>query len=687
MASGFVLIGGWVWSERRDAMTRTFLLVCLSFAWLLAPPPMSSFSLIVQVHTLVLAAISLFLPVLLVHFFALFPESRAPGRMLEITRASYGVATILFVVTVAVIFIEALYPAQVVIQAVAALWFAAGVLASLLLFGAPLRRAANPDVRRRLRVAFVGTVLGAGPLAAMVVARTVTPDAKMPGEVEVVLLTLLVPASFAWSAVVHSIFDFRVALRIGMVVLVMALGGAGVLVAAEWLGTRWPDFGTGLSGGALALMTLGAAMVGPASPWLRRMAEKVLPEPSHLTLEGWAAREAHRGGESESALLADACEVVARHLHADGCVMLSRNGAGTLREAARSGDGIRGLPEILDLVEAGLTRPGVQSIEEAELDPRVHEHLAGAGVRWLLPIGAPPRAVMLVGRRLAGSWLDRRESFGLERFALHLDVALENATLRREASSRGHLDRELKEAGAIQAHLLPRRAPVHPTLDCAAAALAGGTVGGDYYDFVEGPAREFTLAVGDAAGSGVPAALVLAGVQARFRSEAKRGLQPSQILASLNQELVALDRPEKFMSLLCARVEVRSGRIWFANAGLTPPLVWRRDGRCEEVTGGGVLLGVSAGAHYSDLGVDLGAGDLVLLYSDGLVEARRGDEMFGTEGILKVLGQGPYRRASDLLKALLEGVRGFADRPLDDITVVVLRQLAGPLAGRPAPRN
>ena len=274
--------------------------------------------------------------------------------------------------------------------------------------------------------------------------------------------------------------------------------------------------------------------------------------------------------------------------------------------------------------------------------------------------------------------------FELERFAEHLGVTLENAVLRREAHGRLHIDRELREAGAIQAHLLPRRAPVFPTLDCAAAALSSESVGGDYYDFVEGPGRDFTLAVGDAAGKGIPAALLLAGVQARFRTEACKGRTPGQLLDALNRELVGLDQPEKFVGLLCARFEVRTGRLCFANAGLTPPLLRRRDGACEELTASGVLLGVSLRASYPDECVTLGAGDLVVIYTDGLTEARRGDELFGVEGVRRVLDMHAGRRAADILDALLEEVRAFTDRPLDDVTVVVLRQLTGAIA-EPAP--
>ncbi len=130
------------------------------------------------------------------------------------------------------------------------------------------------------------------------------------------------------------------------------------------------------------------------------------------------------------------------------------------------------------------------------------------------------------------------------------------------------------------------------------------------------------------------------------------------------------------MALLCACVEARAGRLWFANAGLTPPLLRRRDGRFEELSQSGVLLGVTPQASYADACVELGPGDVIVIYTDGLSEARRGDELFGTRRLREVVDAHAGRKASDLLHALLEAAEGFADHPLDDVTVVVLKQLA-----------
>jgi len=713
VASGFVLLGGWVWSERRDRLARALFLLCLAFAWLLAPLPRWSAPALALLHDAILTGITLFLPALFIHFFALFPESRARGPLSASVGAGYAVATLLYVPSLIPIAFQTigLPPAQTlgdVVQAAGALWFAAGLLTALGLFATSFRRAGSADARRRLRVAFAGTLLGSAPLAAAIAVRNLSPGTAVPGERWAVVLTLLVPASFAWSTVVHRIFDFRVALRTAAVIVLLAAVGAVVYGIGEWLAaTWWPDLGAGIAGGALAFVALAACLAGPSAPWLGSLGARVVPgdEPGPLvSLSGSgmppgapAAEAGSAAGEPRLAggtlarapsverVLTSACEAVVRYLKLDGCLALTIDGNGSGSVFGAGSGGMREPGPGLRLRAAHLVGAGIQAVADAPLEAADREALEMAGVDWLLPVGDEPvRAVLLLGRRLAGAWLGRRESEELERFADHLAVSLENAALRREATSRGALQRELMEAGAIQAHLLPRRAPVCPTLDCAAAALSCEPVGGDYYDFVEGEGRDFTLVVGDAAGKGIPAALLLAQVQARFRGEARTATSPGDLMSALNLELVRFDQPEKFVGLLCARVEVRTARVWFANAGLTPPLVRRRDGRFEEILMGGVLLGVSPHASYPDACVEMSAGDIVVVHTDGLTEARCGDELFGTERVREVLERARHLRAADILEALLTAVRAFADRPLDDLTVVVLKQLTDPV---PVPRT
>jgi len=688
VACGFLLLASVVWGERRDPLTHAFVLLSLAFALLVAPMPQWRDARFALFYEALYSGITLFLPAQFIHFFALFPEGRRTlGRLGAGVAIGYFVASLLFVLTLATLLLPrallpSIEPATGVLDEVSAIWFAAGLLGAVALFARSFVAAANRDSRRRLRVALVGTLLGVAPLAGVTLIRNLSPVTELPGERLAVLLTLLVPASFAWAIVVHRLFDMRVAIRAAAVVGALAAGAVITLVAADVLEqSRGRAFADYVSAGALAFMALGALLGGS-------IAELVRPRggpwfsPVDLAAGPAATEPAATSGvlPTRERLLQSACQTLAEDLRLSGCAAIALE-EGRPRWLARAGSLASGT--LSERFALALPGTGVAALHDLALDPEDRDVLEGASVGWLMPLGDPARHALLLGRRLAGSWLGRHEVRELSRFTSHLGTELDNLRLRREASSHVAIDRELREAGAIQAHFLPRRAPSYPTLDCAAAAMSSEKVGGDYYDFVENGERDFTLAVGDAAGKGVPAALLLAGVQARFRSEARRGLRPSALLSAINRQLLQHEQPEKFVGLLCAHVDVRRARMGFANAGLTPPLLRRHDGSFEELTAGGVLLGVRPDAAYADAWVELSAGDVVLLYTDGLTEARNGEELFGIERVRDCVAAHAHRRATDILAGLLHEVRAFADRQLDDLTVVVLRQLADPVGTRP----
>lgn len=676
VAVAFLLLGGWVWRERRDRLTRTFYLLCLSFAVFFAPLPHLTSHAAEWAYAFLSLLAQLFIGPLFSHFFALFPESGKP-RARAWVLASYAAATVLLACYLGVMLESqfgagrgaALLPP---LEGASSAVFATGLLGGLVLFAFAFARVRTSDARRRLRVAFIGTLFGALPFALLVGLRNLSQAPALPGERWAVPFMLLVPLSFAWAMAVHNVFDFRVALR-AFTRAVVALLGAGVLyVAGEWLAASWwPALGQGVAGAALAFAALLAALAGPAAGWLGAAGRRLVPIADEWSLRDWAPE-----GGDEQQLLHGACEAIVHALRLDGCAALRVDERGSM--LARTG-----------ALVAPVLSPGVPAVLRHESGPREpselrlsHEDrdaLEQAGAHWLLPVN--DRVALALGRRFAGAWLSREESRALEQLAQVLGVGLENLELKREARGRGALAKEMREAKAVQARRLPRRTPVLPTLDCAAATLATEAVGGDYYDFVETGGREFTLAVGDAAGHGVPAALVLAGVQSRFRDEAQRARHPGELLEAMNRDLVAVDQPEHFMGLLCARVDAAGGTVRFANAGLTPPLLRRRDGRRAELTDSGLLLGVQAGAVYPVASVELEPGDVLVVYTDGLSEASRGGVPFGDEQVWAVLDRHAHRRAADLVEELMGAVRAWADGPLDDLTVVVLKQLARARAG------
>lgn len=674
VAVAFLLLGGWVWSERRDRLTRTFLLLTLAFAVVLAPPPHLDALPFMLAYACLNMLASLFIGPLFSHFFALFPDAtRMRGRWW--VRTCYAAATVLLACFTGVL-LESLAggthgrmlrPLLLVAPSAVA---TAGILGGLVSFALAFAGAGSSDDRKRLRVAFFGTLAGALPFALLVGLHSVTRAPALAGERWAVPFTVLVPLSFGWAMAVHRVFDFRVALRAATRALVALLGAGLLFLAGEAIASAlWPALATGVLGGAFASLALLAGLAGPARAWLAQVGQRMVPIADEWSLRDWTP-----SGHDEPALVNDACEAIVRALRIDGCAPVRFASEPSVRVAP----GMNGAfePPLLsaEAAEALAHTRGVHELAESRLSHDDLTAAARAGVRWLLPVS--PRLTLALGRRIAGAWLSREDARALDGLAHLLAVALENLELKREARGHGALEREMRVAQAVQMKRLPRRTPVFPTLDCAASTLATEAVGGDYYDFVGTGGREFTLAVGDAAGHGVPAAIVLAGVQARFRDEAQRARHPGELLEAMNRDLVALEQPEHFMGLLCARVEAASGAVRFANAGLTPPLVRRRDGRIERFEESGLLLGVQAGARYPVVSLELEPGDVLIVYTDGLTEALRADEPFGDRQLAEVLQHHGHRRASDLVEELMRAVRAWADGPLDDLTIVVLKQLA-----------
>lgn len=678
----FLLLGGWVWSERRDRLARIFLLLCIAFSGVLSESPWFSSPLWQFAYDLGTVAATLFAPALFTHFFRLFPEPPERARASLVVRIGYALATALFAAWV-VVGAESLWgrgrwdALLPQLRVIAAAFFFAGILAGLVLFAQSFMRSRSADARRRLRVAFFGTLLGAAPIATLVALRNLAPGTPVPGERAIVASLLLVPASFAWAIAVHRVFDFRIALRAAVTTAVLASAAFATFMLGEWLAhTWWPTLGAGVSGVSLAFLALIAGLAGPLRPWVMSLGARVVPIAGEVALASWTPSDGatQDGGD---AMLTEACAFIAQSLRLEGCAAVrARVGqaqcvaAHGIRPPSRLGAGF---------LEAATAAPGARSAGELGLSHEDRDALELSGVQWtvMIPV-APASAALLLGRRMAGPWLDRHEVLDLERVVQHLGVALENAELRREARGHAALDRELQDAHRVQLRRLPRRTPVYPTLDCAACTLSTESVGGDYYDFIEDGPRHFTLAVGDAAGHGVPAAIVLAGVQSRFRDEAHRARHPGELLEALNRDLVALDQPEKFMGLLCARVDAANGTIRFANGGITPPIVRRSSGVLEEWRDSGLLLGVSPNARYDVSTVTLNPGDIAIVHTDGLTEASRDGELFGSERLAAELERVAHRRAADIVEELMQAVRTWANEPLDDLTIVVLKQLTAP---------
>jgi phosphoserine phosphatase RsbU/P len=319
------------------------------------------------------------------------------------------------------------------------------------------------------------------------------------------------------------------------------------------------------------------------------------------------------------------------------------------------------------------------------LVPAAHVAWHARSGRWPIEI----RAVAAAGGGLAAvaiyEMLSGRGIFGpafeAEPFTMLLfTVALGWFVLtraREQAYGFVALSRELQVARDIQQSLLPRHMPDAPGLRIQGTYLPMSAVAGDFYDVVTQPDGQVIVIVADVSGHGVPAALVASMVKVAFAAEAERDDRPGAILGGINRTLTGKFE-RAYITACCVSIDRARETMMYAAAGHPPALLRRSDGRIERLEEGGIVLTLFPAAAYADAEVPFHVGDRLLLFTDGLLEAARGDtdEFFGDSELARVVAEAP--QSENLSEAVLRAHRGWIGEgtPLsDDVTLVVVECL------------
>jgi steroid delta-isomerase-like uncharacterized protein len=248
--------------------------------------------------------------------------------------------------------------------------------------------------------------------------------------------------------------------------------------------------------------------------------------------------------------------------------------------------------------------------------------------------------------------------------------------LAQELRERERVEQELQVARTIQQASLPKEVPTLEGWQITPYYQPARDVGGDFYDFHLLSEGRFGLVVGDATGKGVPAALVMSTTCGMLQavSQAIDSSSPGEVLERVNETLVARIPPNMFVTCFYALLEPKSGTLSYANAGHDLPYLWH-SGECEELRARGMPLGLMPGMGYEEKEIKLDAGEGVLFYSDGLVEAHdpKG-EMFGFPRLRELIAE--HSEESSLENLLLEELQSFVGEDWeqeDDITLLTLR--------------
>jgi len=286
-------------------------------------------------------------------------------------------------------------------------------------------------------------------------------------------------------------------------------------------------------------------------------------------------------------------------------------------------------------------------------------HLISTG--WRLPF-------VIVAVYGAINFLYNRTRGRLERRNVELQRMVQAGAARLEVQ-----DEELQRAREIQESLLPKEIPQLAGFEVASAWQPARAVGGDYFDVVKLGENRLALCIADVSGKGVPAALLMANLQASLRASIRDLDSPARVCSIINGMLCESIAADKFVTFFCAVLDAPSRTFRYCNAGHPYPILVS-SGAVRTLDQGGAVLGVLSAWKYEDFSVDLSSGDRLLLFTDGITEAEgpQGEE-FGVERVSAFAQTHAANSAAKINQQLLAEVTEFCGAQFqDDATLLVL---------------
>ncbi len=313
---------------------------------------------------------------------------------------------------------------------------------------------------------------------------------------------------------------------------------------------------------------------------------------------------------------------------------------------------------------------------ENDLEEWLHQQGIGTVVPMLSQNAL--RGVLCLGERVGGERFDRGDLEYLSALARMTISELENARMFAEMVEKQRIEKELSLAKTIQQGLLPKELPRIAGYSLAAINESSQQVGGDYYDVIRLNDDEYILAIGDVAGKGIPAALLMANVQAALRTIAPLRLPLPEATTRINALIHGNTSIDKFITFFWGVLNIATHEFHYVNAGHNPPYIARADGGITALSDGGLILGIlSTPPPYSMGTARLDPGDTLVCYTDGVNEAlSREMEEFGDDRLRDLVSQCRQRVACDALSCIRDEVLRFTEGApqSDDITMLVAKR-------------
>ena len=284
--------------------------------------------------------------------------------------------------------------------------------------------------------------------------------------------------------------------------------------------------------------------------------------------------------------------------------------------------------------------------------------------------------ILSLGKKLTNTSFSYEDATLLNLLSGQIAIAIENSKLYQEKLEKQRIERDISFAREIQRMLLPQLFPKDVFYEISAINIPSKEVGGDYYDFVRLDVSKMGIAIGDIAGKGIPASLLMSNLQAAFRASASHTSDPAVVMTQVNSQITRTTSPEKYATFFYGIFDKSNYLFTYTNAGHNFPILRLLGGECRFLRESGLVIGIDEHAQYEQHQLQLQSGDLLVFYTDGITEALSSDEReFGEERLLRIIQQYNWITTEQLRNKIYDSVIDFAKgtSQYDDLTLVIFQ--------------
>jgi phosphoserine phosphatase RsbU/P len=259
-------------------------------------------------------------------------------------------------------------------------------------------------------------------------------------------------------------------------------------------------------------------------------------------------------------------------------------------------------------------------------------------------------------------------------------IKIEHERLLEERLEKRRMEEELKVASEIQMRLQPVSPPSIDGWEMTGVSFPCREIGGDYYDFIlRKRDNRLVIAVGDVSGKGTGAALLMSSLHAAVRAQTQTRASISEVMGEISQYIYENSPSNKYLTLFYGALDTTTGDLIYSNGGHNPPLLVRCGGEIVKLNKGGLPVGLMQGVTYIEDSVRFEAGDVLVIYSDGITESVNDlEEEFGEERLIEVVKNNLARSASGVRDRIDEALSRFVGTaaPVDDMTLMIIKRTA-----------